>query len=59
MLKNYQVTWKPNQRLSFVTRNSRPHHPTKSWNITLTILDALGIRGVVFTHFATQYIATS
>ena len=45
MLKNYQVTWKPNQAgFLFVTRNSRPPSSNKVVEYHLwTILDALGI----------------
>ncbi len=56
MLKNYQVTWKPNAAgLLFVTRNGRRHLPTKSWNITCGRSSMRwGSRGAVFTHFATH-----
>jgi len=45
MVKNYQVTWKPNAAgLLFVTRNGRPPPSNKVVEYHLwTILDALGI----------------
>ena len=45
MLKNYQVTWKPNEAgFLFVTRNGRPPSSNKVVEYHLwTILDALGI----------------